>query len=306
MKPSPPSSLLRRRAASHRRSPMPACLPRYTHGASLPAIARWIETTPQGVSWLGYFYGGNIARRSSWAAHCGILLAARLRYGHRDLRRRRIDVGKVGLIPLVSCRIALPTPRRPRRRLPQHPSPVSGRYSSVRDFRDVRPGSRSYLDPLLAMMMGATVATLFHRPRRRLDSSPASAAPFEPPLGRASNVNARLPRSAVLQLLAGEVSFVTRTCLPNPFVLVTVNPLTRHQRLVQLPGRSRSRSGPFFPPAHPLEAQAPVGDGHAVAPPARFSGARRRRDLRREQPSAPFLSVFFSVVFVQRQQREDN
>ncbi len=30
-------------------------------GASLPAIARWIETTPQGISWLGFFYGGNIA-----------------------------------------------------------------------------------------------------------------------------------------------------------------------------------------------------------------------------------------------------
>jgi spermidine synthase len=30
-------------------------------GATLPAVARWIETTPQGVSWLGFFYGGNIA-----------------------------------------------------------------------------------------------------------------------------------------------------------------------------------------------------------------------------------------------------
>jgi spermidine synthase len=29
-------------------------------GATLPAIARWVETTPAGVSWLGYFYGGNI------------------------------------------------------------------------------------------------------------------------------------------------------------------------------------------------------------------------------------------------------
>src|SRR5690606_18248330 len=28
-------------------------------GATLPAIARWVETTPKGVSWLGYFYGGN-------------------------------------------------------------------------------------------------------------------------------------------------------------------------------------------------------------------------------------------------------
>jgi spermidine synthase len=30
-------------------------------GASLPAIGRWVESTPLGVSWLGLFYGGNIA-----------------------------------------------------------------------------------------------------------------------------------------------------------------------------------------------------------------------------------------------------
>jgi len=30
-------------------------------GATLPAIARWVETGPLGVSWLGFFYGGNIA-----------------------------------------------------------------------------------------------------------------------------------------------------------------------------------------------------------------------------------------------------
>jgi len=30
-------------------------------GATLPAIARWVKTTPEGVSWLGFFYGGNIA-----------------------------------------------------------------------------------------------------------------------------------------------------------------------------------------------------------------------------------------------------
>jgi spermidine synthase len=29
-------------------------------GATLPAVSRWVETTPEGVSWLGYFYGGNI------------------------------------------------------------------------------------------------------------------------------------------------------------------------------------------------------------------------------------------------------
>ena len=39
-------------------------------GATLPAIARFVETTPRGVSWLGFFYGGNIA-----GAVLGCLLA---------------------------------------------------------------------------------------------------------------------------------------------------------------------------------------------------------------------------------------
>lgn len=30
-------------------------------GATLPAISRFVEATPRGVSWLGFFYGGNIA-----------------------------------------------------------------------------------------------------------------------------------------------------------------------------------------------------------------------------------------------------
>ncbi|MCX5756374.1 MAG: fused MFS/spermidine synthase [Gemmatimonadetes bacterium] len=30
-------------------------------GATLPAISRYVESTPTGVSWLGFFYGGNIA-----------------------------------------------------------------------------------------------------------------------------------------------------------------------------------------------------------------------------------------------------
>jgi spermidine synthase len=30
-------------------------------GATLPAVARWVRATPEGVSWLGFFYGGNIA-----------------------------------------------------------------------------------------------------------------------------------------------------------------------------------------------------------------------------------------------------
>jgi spermidine synthase len=39
-------------------------------GATLPAIARWVDSEAHGVSWLGFFYGGNIA-----GAVLGCLLA---------------------------------------------------------------------------------------------------------------------------------------------------------------------------------------------------------------------------------------
>ena len=35
--------------------------PTFLMGATLPAIARHVESTPSGVSWMGFFYGGNIA-----------------------------------------------------------------------------------------------------------------------------------------------------------------------------------------------------------------------------------------------------
>ena len=36
-------------------------VPTVAMGATLPAVARWVESSPSGVSWLGFFYGGNIA-----------------------------------------------------------------------------------------------------------------------------------------------------------------------------------------------------------------------------------------------------
>lgn len=50
-----------------------ACLlpPAMLMGATLPAIARWVEHSPRGASWLGLFYGGNI-----FGAVAGTLLAA--------------------------------------------------------------------------------------------------------------------------------------------------------------------------------------------------------------------------------------
>ena len=43
-------------------------------GATLPAIARWVETTPRGVSWLGFFYGGNLAGAVAGSVLAGFYL----------------------------------------------------------------------------------------------------------------------------------------------------------------------------------------------------------------------------------------
>jgi spermidine synthase len=43
-------------------------------GATLPAVARWIESTPDGVRWLGFFYGGNTAGAVIGAVLAGFYL----------------------------------------------------------------------------------------------------------------------------------------------------------------------------------------------------------------------------------------
>jgi spermidine synthase len=43
-------------------------------GATLPAVARWVESTPRGVSWLGFFYGGNLAGAVTGCLFAGFYL----------------------------------------------------------------------------------------------------------------------------------------------------------------------------------------------------------------------------------------
>ena len=57
-------------------------------GATLPAISRWVKATPDGVAWLGFFYGGNIAGGVDRQPGCRLLSAAHVRRRHRDGRRR--------------------------------------------------------------------------------------------------------------------------------------------------------------------------------------------------------------------------
>jgi spermidine synthase len=73
-------------------------------GATLPAIARWVETTPRGVAWLGYFYGGNLA-----GAVVGSLLAGFYLLRVYDMPTATavavvLNLGVAGLAVLVAAR----------------------------------------------------------------------------------------------------------------------------------------------------------------------------------------------------------
>src|SRR5215510_10325832 len=75
-------------------------------GATLPAIARWVETTPKGVSWLGYFYGGNLA-----GAVAGSLLAGFYLLRVFDMpTATAVAVGLNVLVALLALLVASRTP----------------------------------------------------------------------------------------------------------------------------------------------------------------------------------------------------
>ena len=48
--------------------------PTLAMGATLPAMARWVETTPRGMAWLGLFYAGNTAGAVIGSALAGFYL----------------------------------------------------------------------------------------------------------------------------------------------------------------------------------------------------------------------------------------
>src|SRR5688572_17320377 len=76
-------------------------------GATLPAIARWVETSPRGVSWLGFFYGGNLA-----GAVAGSLIAGFYLLRVYDMPRATfVAIGLNFVVALLAFAVAQFTPR---------------------------------------------------------------------------------------------------------------------------------------------------------------------------------------------------
>ena len=143
-----------------------ACLlpPTALMGATLPAIARWVESTPQGVARLGLFYGGNIA-----GAVLGCLLAGFYLLRVHDMATATyvaaaVNVAVGGIALALAARAPHATPQAPAvdgpGREPARSDPTSVPVHLVIALSGLCAlGAEVVWTRVLSLLMGATVYT---------------------------------------------------------------------------------------------------------------------------------------------------
>ena len=128
-------------------------------GATLPAVARYVETSPKGVAWLGFFYGGNIG-----GAVLGSLLAGFYLLRVHDMAiatyaavALNVLVGVLGLI--IASRAAYePTEAQPGA-VVEKAEGASVVYVAIAISGMTALASQVIWSRLLSLMFGATTYT---------------------------------------------------------------------------------------------------------------------------------------------------
>jgi spermidine synthase len=131
-------------------------------GASLPAVARYVESSPRGVSWLGFFYGGNIA-----GAVFGCLFAGFYLLRVYDMPTATYVAAAINaLVAWVSYRLSTrtrydPTPpaELPAGKASPAPAAQSSVYVAIGLSGLTALGAEVVWTRLLSVMLGATVYT---------------------------------------------------------------------------------------------------------------------------------------------------
>ena len=250
-------------------------------GATLPAIARWVETTPKGVSWLGYFYGGNLA-----GAVAGSLLAGF--YLLRVFDMPTATVAAVALnvvVALLALGIAARTPHTVITATAETPSVAAVPaevsrlvYIAIALSGLTALGSEVVWTRMLSLLFGATTYTfslilavflvgLGIGSSARLGDGPQ---PVEPE-NRARLVPARLVR----------VPGLGRVRHQRVAAVLADQPVDLDVADVQLPARSDARDLGDAARRDPLGRELPAGAGQRRRAGTGFRTSRRRR-LRRQ------------------------
>jgi len=126
-------------------------------GASLPAAARWVESTAEGVSWLGLLYGGNTA-----GAVFGCLLAGFYLLRVFDLTVATLVAAAInGIVGLAALALVKKT-AAPVQRPDTLPTPALGPwpiYVTIAISGATALGAEVVWTRLLSLLLGATVYT---------------------------------------------------------------------------------------------------------------------------------------------------
>ena len=128
-------------------------------GASLPAMARWIETTPRGISWLGFFYGGNIAGAVFGCLLAGFYLLRVYDMAFTTYVAVFINAAVGGIALLLSQHAAYKPSEAAPSTAPTRADGFKAVYLVIGISGMCALGAEVVWTRLLAIMMGATVYT---------------------------------------------------------------------------------------------------------------------------------------------------
>ncbi|HTC33355.1 MAG TPA: fused MFS/spermidine synthase [Bryobacteraceae bacterium] len=129
-------------------------------GASLPAIARWVETTPRGISWLGLLYSANVAGAVTGCVLAGFYLLRVHDMGFATYIAAAINVGVALLALALASRTRQWTVAEDQKRPSgQRARGVTFVYAAIAFSGLTALGAEVVWTRLLSLLLGATVYT---------------------------------------------------------------------------------------------------------------------------------------------------
>jgi len=153
-------------------------------GATLPAVSRWVDNSPEGVAWLGFFYGGNIAGAVFGSLVSGFYLLRVYDMATATYVAIVVNVAVAALAFVLATRTAARVPPAAKEKLAFDrgalPTYVATALSGMTAL-----GAEVIWTRILALLLGATVYTFS-----------IIAASFLAGLGIGSSVGARLARTS--------------------------------------------------------------------------------------------------------------
>ena len=143
---------------------VPLLPPTVLMGATLPAIARWVSATRDGVAWLGFFYGGNIAGAVAGCLFAGFYLLPRVDMATATFAGMALNLLAAGGAYVLAARAPMQVVAEPdasvpsrRRAAPAVPAGTLPIFVAIALSGMAALGAEVVWTRVLSLLFGATV-----------------------------------------------------------------------------------------------------------------------------------------------------